>query len=493
MTAKKIFILFFILILQTHSYLYALQVPFLNAAVPVNSINIFSSVVEQVAPAVVNIYASKVVKQLAVDPLFKSFPFFGGMGESFMFGMPVERIQKSLGSGVIIKKNGLIVTNFHVIDGGQEIRVVLNNNREFKAKIVMVDKNADLALLKIDEESEEFPCIDIRDADELKIGDDVLAIGNPYGIGQSSSRGIVSALASRFGGSKDFRSYIQTDAAVNKGNSGGALISLEMNAAGDIKGRLVGITTAIASSDGGFQGLSFAVPSNMIKPMVISYERGLKQIERSWVGLSVQSVDYQMAKSLGLDKPMGVLVTGIYAKSPAELAGFKVGDLVTHINGKSILNQEEYHFRVSVCVVGDDIKMSYLRSGSKQELTIRLVAPPELPLKDQTVLTGNNHPLNGTTVVNLSPALASELSIDPMKKGVMILEIQRGSIANRLGFVPGDFILSYNDKPINEVKDLLNAVQQNNGSSWILRYQRGDQRFMIQISPNRTTITQENG
>ncbi len=491
MITKKTLLLFSILFLQTSSNVHALvQVPFISPSAP--AINVFSPVVEQVAPAVVNIYASKLVKQVAVNPLFKSFPFFGGMGESFTFGMPIERIQNSLGSGVMIKKNGLIVTNFHVIEGGQEIRVVLNDNREFKAQIVMVDKNADLALLKIDGGAEEFPCVQIRDADELKIGDDVLAIGNPYGIGQSSSRGIVSALASRFGGSKDFRSYIQTDAAVNKGNSGGALISLELDHAGDIKGRLVGITTAIASSDGGFQGLSFAVPSNMIKPMVISYERGLKQIERSWVGLSVQSVDYQMAKSLGLEKPMGVLVTGVYEKSPAEAAGFKIGDLITHINGKRILNQEEYHFRVSVSVVGDDIKISYLRSGEKQELTLKLVAPPEVPLRDQTVLSGNNHPLNGATVVNLSPALASELSIDPMKKGVMIFEIQRGSIANRLGLAPGDCILTYNNKPINEVKDLVTAADQN-VFSWILRYQRGDKIFLMQIAPGRTTITQENG
>lgn len=183
--------------------------------------------IEQVAPAVVNIYASKVVRQMAMDPLFKSFPFFGGMGESFLFGMPVDRVQKSLGSGVIIRKNGLIVTNFHVIEGGQEITVVLNDNREFKAKILILDKTCDLALLKIESDETDFPYVEVRDADELKIGDDVLAIGNPYGIGQSSSRGIVAALARRFGGSKDFRSYIQTDAAVNKGNSGGALIALE--------------------------------------------------------------------------------------------------------------------------------------------------------------------------------------------------------------------------------------------------------------------------
>jgi serine protease Do len=438
----------------------------------------------------VNIYASKVVKQMAVDPLFKAFPFFGGMGDSFLFGMPIERVQKSLGSGVMIRKNGLVVTNFHVIDGAQEIRVVLNDNREFKAQIVMSDKNADLALLKIEGEDAEFPFVEIRDADELKVGDDVLAIGNPYGIGQSSSRGIVSALASRFGGVKDFRSYIQTDAAVNKGNSGGALISLEESDTGDLKGRLVGITTAIASSDGGFQGVSFAVPSNMIHPLVSSYERGLKTIERAWVGVSVQSIDFNMAKSLGLSKPMGVLLTGVYPGSPGDQNGLKVGDLITHVNGKSIIGDEEYHFRVSVSMVGDDIKISYIREGQTNDLTLKLVAPPEDPARDLTVLTGNN-PLNGATIVNLSPALASEISMDPMKTGVMVFEVKRNSIAHRLGLLPGDIIVTFNDQEIKLVKDLTLAVSIKK-SQWILQCKRGDKTRVIKVSPNGTFI-QENG
>ena len=232
-------------------------------------VNLLSSLVEAVAPSVVNIYASKVVKQRVVSPFLGAF---GGM-EQFLFGMPVDRIQKSLGSGVIIRSNGLIVTNTHVIEGAQEIKVVLNDNREFKATIVMSDKQADLALLKIEGGSEVFHAAEIRDADELKIGDDVFAIGNPYGIGQSVSKGIVSATARNIGGSKDYRSYIQTDAAVNSGNSGGGLFSIEESPTGEFKARLVGVTTAIISKDGGFQGMSLAINSNMLKPLLASYDK----------------------------------------------------------------------------------------------------------------------------------------------------------------------------------------------------------------------------
>lgn len=452
-------------------------------------INIFSPVIEQVAPAVVNIYASKVVRQMAMDPLFKSFPFFGGMGESFLFGMPVDRVQKSLGSGVIIRKNGLIVTNFHVIEGGQEITVVLNDNREFKAKVLISDKTCDLALLKIESDETEFPYVDVRDADELKIGDDVLAIGNPYGIGQSSSRGIVAALARRFGGSKDFRSYIQTDAAVNKGNSGGALIALEKTESGDLKGRLVGVTTAIASTDGGFQGLSFAVPANMIRPLISSYERGLSQIERSWIGIGVQSLDFKMAQSMDLKKPSGVLVTGVYADSPAEKAGFKIGDLITQINGKPVLNDEEYHFRVSVCIAGDQMNLTYKRGSEEKQVTVTLVAPPEKPQRDQMLLKGN-HLLSGATVLNLSPSLANELSIDPMKKGVMVFEIKRGSVSHRLGVRPGDIILSYNSQAVSEVKDLKEILSKT-APEGSFDYRRGQKTYSVKVSVDGTMLIQE--
>lgn len=441
-------------------------------------VNLLSGLVEAVAPSVVNIYASKVVKQRVVSPFLGAF---GGM-EQFLFGMPVERIQKSLGSGVIIRPNGLIVTNTHVIEGAQEIKVVLNDNREFKAKIVMSDKKADLALLKIEGGSEVFHAAEIRDADELKIGDDVFAIGNPYGIGQSVSKGIVSATARNIGGSKDYRSYIQTDAAVNSGNSGGGLFSIEQSATGEFRARLVGVTTAIISKDGGFQGMSLAINSNMLKPLLASYDKGAKTIQKAWLGMGVQSVDSTMASSLGLLKPMGVLVTGVYPKSPADLAGLKVGDLITHINEKPIKNDENFHFRLSTFVDSETLTLSYVRAKAKTDVKIKLGVPPETPPRNATSLDGKNA-LGGATIVNLSPALANEFSIDPMRQGVMILEIKRNSYAHVLGFLPGDIILRVNDVEMTLVQDLVDLFKKPL-SGMVVEFKRDSKTLVLTILTN---------
>lgn len=231
------------------------------------------------------------------------------------------------------------------------------------------------------------------------------------------------------------------------------------------------------------------MPANMIRPLISSYERGLAQIERSWIGIGVQSLDFKMAQSMDLKKPSGVLVTGVYADSPAEKAGFKVGDLITHINGKPVLNDEEYHFRVSVCIAGDQMNLTYKRGTEEKQALVTLVAPPEKPQRDQILLKGN-HLLSGATVLNLSPSLANELSIDPMKKGIMVFEIKRGSVSHRLGVRPGDIILSYNSQAVSEVKDLTTILSKTSPEG-SFDYRRGQKTYSVKVSPDGTMLIQE--
>lgn len=428
----------------------------------------FAPVVKAVAPAVVNIYTRRIVRQAPVSP-FSRDPFFRRFfGDQFGFGMPEERMQRSLGSGVVIDGGtGLVVTNHHVIKDSDEITVVLADRREFEATVVGTDERTDLALLRVELAGEKLPALPLGDSDSLEVGDLVLAIGNPFGVGQTVTSGIVSALARTTVGISDFRSFIQTDAAINPGNSGGALV--------DMKGELVGINTAIYSRDGGSVGIGFAIPSEMVEAVLAGIGRNGKPV-RAWLGAAGQPVMPDMAPALGLARPMGVLVNGLYPGGPAETAGLRVGDVVVAVNGREIDDPAGLRFRIATLPVGGTADVEVLRRGEAKTLRVALRPPAEEPPRALTEIGGRN-PFSGATVANLNPALAEELGLAMVMPGVIVTRLRRGSIAHRMHLRPGDLVLRVNEAPIQMVADLTAALESRAA------------RWQITVSREGETIT----
>lgn len=442
-----------------------------DRAVPANRAEInlsFAPLVKQASPAVVNIYTKRHVQQrvspLLQDPLFQRF-----FGEA-LSGIPRERVESSLGSGVILGADGLIVTNAHVIKDSDEITVVLADRREFAAKLVTVDEQVDLAVLHIDPGKEKLPVLDIHDSDNVEVGDLVLAIGNPFGVGQTVTSGIVSAVARTAVGISDYNFFIQTDAAINPGNSGGALIGMD--------GRLVGINTAIYSRSGGSIGIGFAIPANLVRTVVDAVRHGGKLV-RPWIGAGGQPVTSDIATSLGLPRPAGVLINQVRKGGPADQAGLKVGDVVTAINGKPVDDPESMRYRVATLGVGGSTNVTILRGGKEQTAALRLIGPPEDPPRQETTLAGRT-PLTGAKVANLNPALAEELRFDGADSGVVVLDVGRGSPAAALGLRPGDVVLSVNNADVRRVADLDTALS-GQPRRWTIAVRRGDQTLTTTV------------
>ena len=405
----------------------------------------YAPLVKSAAPAVVNIYTRRVVRTRQVSPLFND-PFFRRFfGDQFSFGGETRnRVQNSLGSGVIVRGDGLIVTNNHVVDKADEITVVLTDRREYDAEIVVRDEKTDLVVLRIDTKGEALPFLPLRDSDTLEVGDIVLAIGNPFGVGQTVTSGIVSALARTARGINDYGFFIQTDAAINPGNSGGALVSLD--------GRLAGINTAIYSRGGGSNGIGFAIPSNMVATVIGSADAGGK-IVRPWLGASGQTVEADMAGSLRLARPSGVLVNAVHEGGPAARAGLRVGDVIVSINDREIPDVNALRFRIATLKVGGSAAIGIVRRGEVNTLSVALERAPEVPRRDVTLIEGAN-PYAGAEVANLSPALAEELSLDTELTGVIVLRVRRGAPADRVGLEPGDLLLKLNGQAIGSVSAL---------------------------------------
>src|SRR5213082_2458161 len=299
----------------------------------------YAPIVQRVQPAVVNVYAAKVVRDrnpLLDDPIFRRF--FGVPGQQ------PEQMQRSLGSGVMVDPSGLVVTNVHVIEGADQVKVSLSDKREFEAEIVLKDSRSDLAVLRLKDSHEKFPTLDFANSDELQVGDVVLAIGNPFGVGQTVTHGIISALARTQVGITDYQFFIQTDAAINPGNSGGALV--------DMSGKLAGINTAIYSRSGGSQGIGFAIPSNMVRVVVASAKNGGKAVKRPWLGARLQAVTPEIAETLGLRLPSGALVANVVPSSPAARAGLKPSDLVVAIDGQPIEDPNAFDYRFATRPLG---------------------------------------------------------------------------------------------------------------------------------------------
>jgi Do/DeqQ family serine protease len=429
----------------------------------------FAPVVKRVASAVVNVYVSHRVEQV-VSP-FADDPFFSRLfGENF--GIPRERIQNSLGSGVLVSPEGVVVTNNHVIQGGgeAEITVALSDGREFPAKVVIKDEQTDLAVLRLDAKGAQFPALEFDDSDSLEVGDLVLAIGDPFGVGQTVTSGIVSALARTQVGISDYQFFIQTDAAINPGNSGGALV--------DMDGRLAGINTAIFSKSGGSHGIGFAIPSNMVRLVVQAALKGGK-VQRPWLGASLQPVTSDIVDSLGLDRPSGALVKDVHANGPAARAGIHAGDVIVSVDGKPVQDPQAFQYRFATKGLGGSADLSVVRKGQPVKATVALIAAVEDPPRDMRDLSGN-HPLAGAKVANLSPAVAAELGLDDEGRGVVVLEVEEKTPAQRLGVQRGDVIVGINNSKVGSVAELVTALTPSRGG-WRLSLERGGRLFNLNI------------
>jgi len=423
----------------------------------------YAPIVKRVAPAVVNVYAAKLVENrnpLLDDPIFRRF--FGNPGG------PREQIQRSLGSGVLIDPSGLVVTNNHVIEGADQVKVSLADKREFEAEIVLKDARSDLAVLRIGDKRERFTAIDLGDSDALQVGDVVLALGNPFGVGQTVTHGIVSAVARTQVGITDYQFFIQTDAAINPGNSGGALV--------DLSGRLVGINTAIFSRSGGSQGIGFAIPVNMVRGVISSAQGGSSVVRRPWLGAKLQAVTPEIAEGLGLKRPAGALVASVTPKSPAARAGLRTGDLVVAVDGQPVDDPNAFDYRFATKLLGGQVQLGIVRSGRESRLAVALESAPENPRNE--VLIQARSPFLGAKVANLSPALAEELRLDSAAEGVAVLEVADGSVAQSIGFQKGDVVLTVNNEPIAKTADLQRVAAQPT-RLWRVTILRGGQKLSV--------------
>jgi Do/DeqQ family serine protease len=425
----------------------------------------YAPVVKQVAPAVVNVYAAKLVQTrnpLFDDPIFRHF-----------FGVPGggRQVQRSLGSGVIVDPSGLIITNVHVIEGADEVKVALADKREFEASIVLKDKRSDLAVLRIKDGKAHFPSLQFANSDALQVGDVVLAIGNPFGVGQTVTHGIVSALARTEIGKSDYQFFIQTDAAINPGNSGGALV--------DLAGKLVGINTMIFSRSGGSQGVGFAIPSNMVRVVVASARSGGHAVKRPWLGAKLQAVSAEIADSLGLKRPAGALVASVYRDGPAVQAGLKAGDVIVSVDGQNVDDPNAFDYRFATKPLGGSARLGLLRAGRDMSVQVALRTAPDMPREEITIRARS--PFSGATVANLSPALADELQLGSTDQGVVILDVADGSYASNLGFKRGDIVVSINDRNIETTHELDRITSVPN-RTWRIVINRGGRKISAVFS-----------
>ena len=418
----------------------------------------FAPLVKKTAPSVVNVYAARIVRArspFANDPFFEQF-----FGQSLQ-NAP-SRKQSSLGSGVIVDQSGLIVTNYHVIRDADEIKVALSDGREFESKVMLKDEATDIAVLKITPKGPPFPVLPLGDSDAVEVGDLVLAIGDPFGVGQTVTSGIVSAQARTRVGISDFDFFIQTDAPINPGNSGGALI--------DMRGELIGINTAIYSQSGGSVGIGFAIPANLVKSVVDSVRRGEETFEPPYIGASFQRVTADVGEGLGMQQPYGAIITDVAKDSPAEKAGLKIGDVILKAQNARIDNPDSLGYRLMTTGIGHSLDIEYLRNGKTEKTTIALTAVPE-NLVSRPEKLGGNTPFAGAEVMTLTKLNARRFHVMPNTVGVVINDVEDNSNASGL-FQKGDIIHGINGVEIKTVADLKKVLSNGNPRIWQLEFER---------------------
>lgn len=414
----------------------------------------FAPVVRTAAPAVVNVSARGL--QQVQDPFWS------------MFGQGTRAQQVgSVGSGVIVRADGVVVTNYHVINGMQQIKVVLNDRREFNARIILADERSDIAVLQLEGVNERLPTLRIDDREEQQVGDLVLAIGNPFGVGQTVTNGIISALNRTETGISDSGSFIQTDAAINPGNSGGALV--------DMDGELIGINTAIFSRSGSSSGVGFAVPAAAVRRVVDSAVGGATAVIRPWLGVKGETVSADLARSLGLERPQGLVVTEVWPQGPGDRADLRMGDVITAIDGAEVNDQGGLNFRVGTREPNETVRVSVLRDGRPLVVDARVQRlPGNADVQGATVIQSGG--LTGAQVLALNPALADSLGGDPFASGVVVGQVASNSYARRgVGLQAGDVIMAVNDRPVTSPQQLANLPR----GSQLLVERRGQRGVLV--------------
>lgn len=422
----------------------------------------YAPIVKRVAPAVVNVYGARVEQvrnPFFEDPIFRHF--FGDQGGQ----QKREEVARSLGSGVIVDRSGLIVTNNHVIEGMTEVKVALADRREFEVEIALRDPRTDLAVLRLKDAPKDLASIELGDSEKLEVGDLVLAVGNPFGVGQTVTSGIVSALARTRVGVSDYQFFIQTDAAINPGNSGGALV--------DIDGRLIGINSAIYSRSGGSVGIGFAVPVTMVKIVVESARAGSTIVRRPWFGARLQVVTAEIAEGLGLQKPTGAVVSGISKDGPAAKAGLKVGDVILAVDGLTVDDPEAFGFRLATRPLGGRAVIEVMRKAERLKLSVALEVAPESVARE-TYRVLSKTPLKGASFANLSPALAEEVRLEPDQTGVVVTEVEGGSPAEQVGLRVGDILRQLNNREVSSTAQLPDLLA-GRVRAWRVTIERGGQ------------------
>ncbi len=423
----------------------------------------FAPVVRNVAPSVVNIYAKRVV-QTRFSP-FADDPFFS----QFFNFRTRPRHQNSLGSGVILGDGGIVVSNFHVVGNATDIRVVLADRREFDAEVLLADEQTDLAVLRLID-APPLPALGFADSDAIEVGDLVLAVGNPFGVGQTVSSGIISASART--GDVDGKPgyFIQTDAPINPGNSGGALV--------DMSGGLVGINTAIVTRSGGSNGIGLAIPANLVQQYVSQAMAGSRELARPWLGVTVQPVDSSLANALGTQIPRGVLVGDMHRLSPLSSAGLRVGDIITEIDGRPVDGSPEMDFRMMALGIDETAEVTYLRDSRELTATIILAPAPETPPRD-LVRIENRSSFNGLTAININPAVVEEFDLPLESEGIVVVEVV--GAATRTGLRQGDVLRRINGVLMSSTDDLRHVADGPTGS-YEIDFQRGGRRGVIRFN-----------
>ncbi len=426
----------------------------------------FAPLVRETAPAVVNIYA-RIITQSRQRTPFMDDPFFQRFFEGF--AQPQQRVQNSLGSGVILSSDGIVVSNYHVVGQATDIRVVLNDRREFDARVLLADADSDLAILQLDG-VDDLPFLPLRDSDTVEVGELVLAIGNPFGVGQTVSSGIVSGLA-RSGGANGggLGYFIQTDAPINPGNSGGALI--------DVSGHLIGVNTRILSRSGGSNGIGFAIPSDLVAAFVRQAEAGNTEFVRPWAGATGQVVDADLAQMLELDRPGGIIIAGLHELSPLAEAGFEVGDVVLAVDGAEVHSPGEMLFRMGLVGESGSVVMTRLRGGEVTDLTVSMTRPPEVPPRDAVVLP-EDASLPGLALARINPAVIAEMRLPLEAEGVVITDL--GALGARVGLRVGDILQVVDRRDITHPSDAAAALAVARRGTTV-RALRGGSRIMLRF------------
>ncbi len=442
-----------------------------------------SEVAAVATPSVVNISTMRVIKSreeapfdLFDDPFFRRF-----FGDQFPHpNIPKEHKEQSLGSGVIVSEDGYIVTNNHVIEKAQEIKVLLSNKKDYKATLIGADPKTDIAVIKIDTKG--LAALPWGDSNKLKVGEIVFAIGNPFGLNQTVTMGVIGAVGRANVGIADYEDFIQTDAAINPGNSGGALVNA--------RGELIGINTAILSRTGGYQGIGFAVPSSMARQVIDSLVK-YKKVVRGWLGVSIQEVTSDLAEEFGVKDLKGALVSGVMKGSPAEKANIKQGDVILQYNGKVVDDTGHLRNMVSQTPVGTKVKVKLLRQKKEIEVEVVVAELPkkmaEAPSRNTEGPEGNEEEssaLTGLVVRELSPDLAARLGIDENEKGVVVVKIDPNSKVFEAGIRPGDIVLQINQKNIGTIEDYKKAASKIRATERVLLLiRRKGEDLFVTIKP----------